>query len=386
MPISEWYNSKPIVDARKQIKSDTQLDMCSSCYKEESYNYESRRIRENFKTVIFTEQAFDRSYEQSTFITDFNNPTNTTDRLPIDWHVDLGNECNLACKMCQPTASSKISSFYDKWGLQTVSANKNWTLNDIAWDNFKNEILTVNSLKRLHFMGGEPLLNKKFPELLNFLLEHRPDISLSFVTNGTYLSDELISKLKKFHSCDLEISLESVNDTNGYIRQGSDTKDILAKINKIAKLQTDTFSIVLRSVPQLLSVNNYHEYIKFAWDNKLSIQGIPLVRPYDLQISVLPENIRQELIPKYLPLLELFSENSSHQLVTGRNVSVLANQLMRETQAIIVMLQSPCPDNVQELRQNLCNRLVRWDKEFDFDARKFYPEYSDFLTSIGYNV
>jgi sulfatase maturation enzyme AslB (radical SAM superfamily) len=386
MPVSDWYNSKPIVDTRKQIKSDTPLDMCSYCYTEESFGYESRRIKENFKTAIFTEQAFERSYEQSPFIADFDNANSTTDRLPIDWHVDLGNECNFACKMCHPKASSKISALYDSWGLQEVSSNNNWTLDDTAWNNFKNEILNTKSLKRLHFMGGEPLLNKKFSELLNFLLEQRPDISLSFVTNGTYLTDDLINQLKKFHSCDLEISLESVSSTNDYIRQGANTADILSKIKKIASLQTDTFSVVLRSVPQLLSVNNYYEYIKFAWDNKISIQGVPLQRPSHLQISVLPEKIRHTLIPKYLELLDLFDGLETNKIVTGRNVGGLATQLTRETQSIIEMLKSPCPDNVQDLRQTLCKWLVRWDKEFDFDARNFYPEYTEFLSSIGYNV
>ena len=107
MQVIEWFNSLPMQTVRQQIKSNAPLDLCKDCYVEESYGHESRRIKENLKTVIFTEQAFERSYQQSPYVKDFAN--NVTDRLPIDWHVDLGNECNLACKMCEPVASSKIS-------------------------------------------------------------------------------------------------------------------------------------------------------------------------------------------------------------------------------------------------------------------------------------
>ena len=125
MTVQAWVNSKPMKSLRQEILLDSKLTQCSSCYSEESHSYESRRIRENFKTVIFTEQAFDRSYVESTYIQDFVREDNTTQRLPRDWHVDSGNECNLACKMCIPSASSKISHYYDKWGLQSQSANNN---------------------------------------------------------------------------------------------------------------------------------------------------------------------------------------------------------------------------------------------------------------------
>ena len=158
--------------------------------------------------MLFRSQAFDRSYQESPFYNDFQ--STTTNRNPIDWHVNLGNECNLACKMCHPAASSKVVNFYRKHSIETVQSNKNWTSDDRAWHNFEQSVLETKNLNRIHFMGGEVLLNKRFRKFLKFLLENRPTVSLSFVTNGTLIDQDLINTLRCFRSCDIEISLESI--------------------------------------------------------------------------------------------------------------------------------------------------------------------------------
>jgi organic radical activating enzyme len=385
MPIEQWYNSQPMQDLRQSIRGTEPLSICKGCYHEESHGYESRRIRENYKTVIFTEQAFDRSYQQSTFIKDFE--SNVTDRLPIDWHVDLGNECNLACKMCRPQASSLVMDFYRKNQIPTEHRNSNWTNDDTAWDNFKKSVLDTPRLNRLHFMGGEPLLNKKFRPLLDFLIEHRPDLSVSFVTNGTLIDRSLLDQLARFKSCDLEISIESMGHINEYIRQRSRLPDLLDRIHMAIDSQTDNFNVVLRSVPQLLNVVDYDQYLRFAWANKVSVQGIPLINPAYLKISVLPVELRKTLVGRYQALKEELGKSKHFtSLATGRNTSELEQQLARECDAIISMLESPEPSNVLELQQELCTWLQRWDRAHRLDARDYYPEYRDFLDSIGYDV
>ena len=387
MQVIEWYNSKPMQNVREQIKSNSALAMCNDCYVEESHGHESRRITENFKTVIFTEQAFDRSYEQSPYYKDFKH--NVTARQPIDWHVDLGNECNLACKMCEPVASSKISSLYQKWKLIPVSANSNWTLDEQAWINFKQSIDAIPNINRIHFMGGEPLLNKRFPILLDHLINiGRTDISISFVTNGTIVNPAIIDRLLKFKTCNVEISIESIEHNNHYIRQGSDTDSVLANIQWLLKQRSDTFSVVLRTVPQLLNVNNYYKLIRYAYDNGVAIQSIPLVNPAYLQISVLPIELRAKLLPQYYALRDYLNERKSTMaaIITGRNVSNIEHMLCRETETIINMLTAPCAGNIEQLRTELISWLVRWDREFDMDALNFYPEFADFLTEYGYKI
>jgi sulfatase maturation enzyme AslB (radical SAM superfamily) len=389
MSVGSWYNSTPMQQFRKNIQSATPIPACQGCYHEEEHGYESRRIKENFKSVIFTEQAFDRSYQQSPYYSEFERSDYSTSKLPIDWHVDLGNECNLACKMCEPSASSSISNQYMKWQLIDESANRNWTQDAESWNNFTASILAVPNLNRLHFMGGEPLLNKKFTELLDFLIDNKKTgISISFVSNGTMINSDLIEKLKQFRTFDIEISIESIKNNNDYIRQGSHVQDTMKNIMWLKEQQSEQFHLVMRSVPQLLNVNNYDQYIQWAWENQLPVQGIPLIDPDYLQISVLPIALRTKIKKQYVNLVKFFEQQKPAMatLITGRNVSGLAQQLLRECQSVISMLDAPEPDNVDELRSKLVMWLMRWDRVYKLNAFDYYPEYQEFLHEIQYTV
>lgn len=391
MSIAEWYNSSAMKQLRRDIQGDGPLSMCSNCYKLESSNYESKRIKENFKSVIFTKEAFDKSFQQSPWYNRFNSALDNADqKLPIEWHVDLGNECNLSCKMCAPEASSVIASKYRKWNIK-FEDKKNWVNDPVSWNNFIDGVTNI-PINRLHIMGGEPMISKRFKELIDYLIDiKKTDISISFVTNGTIYDQTFIDKLKKFRLINVEVSIESITDTNHYIRQGigNSTQNTIANIEALAKQQSGTFQVVLRSVPQLLNIGSYDQYITWAWDSKLCIEGLILAKPEYLSIPVLPYNIRQNLIPKFIKVKEQILKETEGAFTTmsvGRDVSRIHIQLIKECDAIINLLKRPEPNNVKELRQNLATWLMRWDKEFNLNAFEFYPEYTEFLNEIQYRV
>lgn len=384
--IADWYASEPMRDLRKQMLSNEPIGSCSSCYFEERNGYESRRIKENFKSVVFTQQAFERSYQQSPWYNQFESGDH---ELPIDWHVDLGNECNLACKMCHPGASSRFAQHLRTWGLLDHDLPANWTNNDSSWTRFIDDLKSIPKLNRVHFMGGEPMLSKRFEQFVDTMLEHNPNLSVSFVSNGTILKQSVIDKLKKFRSCDIEISLESIHSNNHYIRQGSDTEQVLSNIKNLAQQQTDSFHIVLRSVPQLLNINNYNEYIMWAYTQGLPIQGIPLIVPNYLSIVVLPKNIKDRLIIKYQQLADFFKQqlaNKPTSIVVGRNAGNLEQLFLKESESMIRILNLPEPTNIESLRQELITWLMRWDREYKLDARIVYPEYAEFLEKYEYSI
>jgi sulfatase maturation enzyme AslB (radical SAM superfamily) len=388
--ITEWYNSDAMRDFRLRILGDQKLPECEGCYKEESHGHESRRIKENFKVGIFTKQAFKKSFEQSPWAEKFNDSKQSgfTNKLPIDLHLDFGNECNLACKMCFPAASSRITQQYIKWQIP-VEKKSNWTNSDLLYQKFLDNIKSLPNLHRIHVMGGEPLINKKFYDFVDWLVDNNyKDLSLSFVSNGTRIDFDFIEKLKFFKSVDIEISLESVYDNNHYIRQGSNTQQLLNNINQLVSKRTNTLNIVLRSVPQLLNVNNYYDYILFAYKNRLSIQSIPLTRPNYLAINVLPATIKKSLIKKYQTVIEKIATQTPTvlTLATGRDTSRLEQLLIGECQSIIEMLNQPEPDNVEQLRQDLVFWLMRWDKVFNLNAYDYYPEYKEFFQEYGYRI
>jgi len=386
MSVSEWFQSDVMKKKRIEILGNNELSECSGCYSEEKIGYESKRIKENLKTIIFNDRL-EKSYKQSHWYYRFESSlTNHDQNPPIDWHIDLGNECNLACKMCSPRASSKIASQYRKWNLLHNNFN-NWTNDPKSFSNFLKSIDNIK-IHKIHFMGGEPFISKKFKEIIDHLiLNDRKEINISCVTNGTEIDLDLIEKLQFFKSFDMEISIESVDSNNHYIRQGCDTEKLKQDILFLKNNTKDHFHVVLRTVPQLLSINTYHKLILWAWENKLPIQGNPLWSPSYLSINVIPINLRTEFISNLTTVsntIKNSSENTFTQLATGRDISRLDQQLIRECQSMIKFLEMPEPTNIVSLRENLAKWLFRWDQVYNLNPFEIYPEYEVFLNNIGY--
>lgn len=389
---AQWYNSKPMREIRIAMHQKNKLSICDGCYVEESYGFESKRLRENQKSVIFTEQAFERSYQQNPTVDIFESSKNTgeTSSTPIDWHIDLGNECNLACKMCDPGASSKIAIAYRRWNI-SVNNNifVNWTDDEVAWSKFLESIKQTPNLNRLHFMGGEPLLNKKFEPLIDYLIETGMNrtISLSLVTNGTIYKQSLIDKLLQFSQCDIEVSIESFDKTNDYIRQGSLVADTVANIEKLRSHTNEKFSLILRSVPQLLNANSYYNYIDWCWQHRIPIVSLPLKRPKYLKISVLPKTVRDKLLEKYLLLQDKLQQavgQKFNALGASRDTSRVEFTLLRECSGMIAQLTQPSDSDVEDQRKELIVWLKRWDALYNLNALEYYPEYKDFFIEYGY--
>ena len=57
MSIADWFNSEPVRNFRQQILGDTPVSACRRGYHEEQLGANSRRLRSNQKSAIFT-QAF----------------------------------------------------------------------------------------------------------------------------------------------------------------------------------------------------------------------------------------------------------------------------------------------------------------------------------------
>lgn len=386
MTVSDWYNSDIMKQKRLEILGNKKLTECKDCYSEENYGHESKRHRENLKTVIFKDRI-EKSYQQSHWFERFESAkTWNSQEAPIDWHIDLGNECNLACKMCNPNASSKIASYHKKWNIldQTFI---NWTNDKTSYNNFLKS-LDNSKIHNIHFIGGEPFYNKKFKEIINHLvLTNRHDVIVSFATNGTTIDLDVIEKLKMFQSVSIEISIESIKSNNHYIRQGSVTEQVKNNILFLNKKKSKNTNIILRTVPQLLSINTYHELILWAWENKLPIISSPLLSPSYLAINVLPVNIRQLFITEINKVIDKIKNSSIQkfkQLSTSRDISRLDLELIKECESLIRFLIEPEPADVKTQRKKLAEWLFKWDEIYNLNPFEIYPEYTEFLKEIEY--
>lgn len=304
MTIPAWINSEHQRHARIKKLNNVPESACSMCYHEERLGSSSKRIKENLKSGI-TDNEFELTFQRSPDFPLFDYSAHNrglTDFIrPTSYHLSLGNECNLACKMCGPTASSRIAVQMIKSGEYAGPARMNWTEDETAWNHVVDYICTTENLKFVHLIGGEPLMNPRFENLIDRLLDaKKTDIYLGFTTNGTMFNSQIMDKLLAFRHVDVGISVECMGLLNDLVRQGSSTQTVLDNIDLYLKYRRKAHVYVtLRAVPSALTVHTLDDLYRWCVSRKLDVVTNILVEPEYQQISQLPKDVKQRLIEQY---------------------------------------------------------------------------------------
>ena len=393
MSISEWFNSQPVQSFRSNILQDQPLSECQRCYKEEEHDGNSRRLKSNQKSVIFTRTAFTESFQQSPgykkFIHSQQNQGETK-TWPIDLHIDLGNFCNLACKMCNSQASSTIASQEVKWGIENSRQylGTNWTRNKSVWENFKKQLLDLPTLNNIHFMGGETLLTDRFEDLLDTMIEHRRfDLCFSFVTNGTVFNERLLNKLKHFRRVGLEVSIEAIDEHNSYQRQGTKTDVVLSNIKRYQEWCNGTsITVTLRPAPSILSIGYYAELLQYALDRQLIVKSNLCINPRFLSAEILPTNIKTQYLQKFQKFLEQIKNISVDQDYNASDPHNYQHIIKEQALMCMSVLKSPTPADIDEQLEKMVRHCEKWDRIYGYDAKKLYPEFKEILERYEYTI
>lgn len=401
MSIREWTNSLPMKNVRKQMFGNSELSICHRCIIEDRNQGRSRRNKSNSGSAIFTKNNFDESFKQSPhrdiFIQSFEND-GYLDGYPIDLHIDFGNYCNLACKMCDPFASSKVASQYSKWGIDFLDKKKNpldkkilvdWTQDQEVWDRFCEELAGFDNLANVHFMGGEPMLAKRFLDFLDFMIEkNKTHIGISFVTNGTIINNDILDRLKHFTKrVNIEISIETTSKHNSYIRQGTDTDQVLQNIQKIKNLcDTNGWDITIRPAISSLSVGYYYTLLEYCYKNELLIKSVTVNYPEYLKVEHLPDNVKNEYKQKYL-------NSSIYNEVFDEDYNIDFNEsdryefkkiIKKDIEQCIKLLSDKQSVESRDKLKELSTWCSRWDQVYHFNAKELYPEFKEFLKTYDY--
>lgn len=147
--------------------------------------------------------------------------------------IYIDNKCDLACVYCEPHYSSKINTELNRFGpnvLGTKTIRK--TNNHQEYFNLFLNWLKNNShkLQRLSVLGGEPLLQKEFWQIIDFLnstdnnhlelsINSNLNSPLSVVQKYTDAMENLIKK-KKIRRADISCSLDCWGPQQEFSRFG----------------------------------------------------------------------------------------------------------------------------------------------------------------------
>jgi MoaA/NifB/PqqE/SkfB family radical SAM enzyme len=360
MTIPEWINSAHQCRARLDKLNGTKEYLCGMCYNEEAMGSSSKRVKENLKSKIRSDDNFEVDFARSPDLHYFNysrdNQGKTDYMRPYSYHISLGNECNLACKMCGPTASSKLAVELQKTGEYKGPVLMDWTRNSTAWNHVVDYMCSTEDLRFVHIIGGEPLLNPRFENLIDRLLDAgKTDIYLGFTTNGTVVKPDLIEKLNAFRHVDIGVSIEASGILNDYIRAGSNTQTVLDNIDLYLKYRREAHVYVTaRVVPSALSVHTLDDLYRWCISRKLDVVSNVLTWPEHQQIQHLPGDVKSRLLTQYNSW-----EYSEPLPGTSdpRDPNRYREHIDSEVRAIINCLQQP---NDMAQTKKLYNQLSLW--------------------------
>jgi len=391
IPIADYWNSERLRQARLRKLGDTPDPMCRMCQQKEQVGYSSNRIKENHKSVIFKE-SFERSFLQSPNYKHFEysqqNQGFTTSHVH-SLHVNLGDVCNFACRMCNPFASSRLQDEYKK--LQWVDSNtvfEHWTDNDTAWCNFLTFLdAQVANIKVLHIIGGEVEFMPKFLFLIDYFIQAgvAPTVNISFTSNGSIDYSKYFEKLSKFKRCEIGISIESVDPIGNYIRQGGNIVDILKNIQDMNNRRPNNTQFVIRTVPSILSLPFYANLIKWALDTKIPIDNSLLVQPNWLQAVLLPDHIKKTIVDSVSTVLESLPKDG-HEFNNQKDPTRIDTSIRNECESIIKLAQEPVPVDADLLRKKCAEKLNQWDQYKNISIKTYSIDLYNFLSEFGYDA
>jgi len=191
---------------------------------------------------------------------------------PTILEVYFDNVCNMACTYCMDGLSSRIENENKKFGsfdsngvvIENLDKNKkvdNYNLvKKEFWQWMEENSL---SLKRFHFLGGEPFFQDDFDDVIDFF-ENNPNKNLEFniVSNLSILPKKFKQRFDKIKELkeqgaikrfDLTASIDCWNEAQVYARHGLNLEWFEENINYILE-QDDWVRLNIHHTVSILTI------------------------------------------------------------------------------------------------------------------------------------
>lgn len=209
--------------------------------------------------------------------------------LPKVMNISLSNTCNLACRMCTASSSSKLSSIASPTLRKYVGAPRprmdiEAVLHAQA-DNFKD-------LVHVTLSGGEPMFDKNYVTLVELLLKKAPGLkSINMSTNLTVVNHTMLRLLAASSTrTSLSVSIDGPPHIHEYVRQFCSWKETVQNLQEIVDTYPGRFSFNVNSTINALNVG----YIGETLD---SLNGLPVKFDHLMASPVLESHMHAGVLP-----------------------------------------------------------------------------------------
>ncbi len=223
--IIEFWNSDDRKKLISKLDKGIKISSCSSCWAEEAAGKESKRIRDN---KIFQDTMLDKTM------------------LPLVASLELGNKCNIKCRIC----SSQQSTTFAAENLKIIPKPLRFLvrpdqaqIDSFLPENhyFWNDILELlPNVIKFDFSGGEPLLIEHHWTLIKKLVDNgwSRKQRIHYNTNGTVFPSKYIDLLNEFEIVDIQISTDGIGKRFEYMRHGAKWDKVERTLDRFIEIRS----------------------------------------------------------------------------------------------------------------------------------------------------
>ena len=267
--IQDYWNSNRMKEIRRKMIAGEKIRDCAKCYEQEEKGTASlRSIR-----------------GMNQFISD-TLPDGTYTKKATTMQIQMGNICNLKCKMCSQMYSHMhgmetrdIGEQDPEWlhWVKEQGANvNNWTNQlGVKQEWYKNPAIKIKLFKhisenitQLCVIGGEPTLIPEFYELFEYCDEQGTlgDKEVVIVTNLTNTNPRLTKWLPKLKGWTIWASVDGIGPRTEYIRYPSKWSKVLESLEFYKQNMGENGNITLSPAVQLLNIDQLDDIVKWWID------------------------------------------------------------------------------------------------------------------------
>jgi hypothetical protein len=282
--LKEIWNDNPMTTLRKAMLEDRPSDGCKSCYEQESSGFTSLR------------NGCNKSYGHRIKKVKSTAPDGSLPTMKLYyWDIRFSNICNLKCRMCSTSYSSRWHEDDVKLNNGKKSYNRiqfAGSHKDDLWQQIQEHLPYV---EHIYFAGGEPLMMEEHYRILKFLINcGNTDVHLTYATNLTELTfknESILQLWKHFPTVGVSASLDDMEERAAVIRSGTNWAQIEQNIKDL-KHECPHINFIIGPTISVMNIWNICKFHRYMVDQEL-------IHPGDFNINILqgPQEYRIDILP-----------------------------------------------------------------------------------------
>jgi len=311
--VDTLWNSPVLKELRKSFMEQKITDACNTqCFNSiNSLNIYVSQADNNRKEQWFSETAPDGTFRKNFTV----------------WNLVASNLCNYKCAYCSILLSSR---FYEDKDILSVipkhSSQREITQQHYKAFESKEQMLklfkeNIDMIEKIYFAGGETHLQDGYNEMFEMLIETgKTDIYFEYYTNMSgfhYKGKNVLELIEQFPNGHIVGSVDTMGKRAEYIRYGTIWSNV-EKQREFMLTKHPKVNFILQPVisnMNIYTLPDFHlDWFNKGFVRKDNVRYIPLEEPEEMNITVMPVKLKDDVSRKYEGYLVWLSKEKSTEV------------------------------------------------------------------------